>query len=103
MVKSLSDSDYELLTSSRFYLERRIDGEDDRIDGYFMECQGFERTQEAIELCQVTPQKWGKDSSAVGRVMRSKIPGNAKSSNLTLRRRGLIDAVGNIHLKCLHV
>jgi phage tail-like protein len=82
----VQEADHELLTSSRFYLELRIDGSDDRIDGYFMECQGFERTQEMIEFCQVTPQKWGKDSNAVGRVIRNKVPGNTKSSNLTLRR-----------------
>ena len=82
----MTSDDYELLTSSRFYLELRVDGSDDRIDGYFTECAGFERTQEVIEFCQVTPQKWGKDSNAVGRVIRNKMPGNSKSSNLILRR-----------------
>lgn len=80
------DKQYELLTSSRYYLEIRVDGSDDRIDGYFMECQGFERTQEAIEFCHVTPQKWGKDGNSVGRVARTKIPGNSHSGNLILRR-----------------
>lgn len=82
----MTDGQYEVLTSSRFYLELRVDGSDDRVDGFFMECQGFERTQEAIEFCQVSPQKWGKNSNAVGRVVRSKLPGNSKSSNLILRR-----------------
>ncbi|MBN4003336.1 phage tail protein [Nostoc sp. LPT] len=82
----MTDKQYELLTSSRYYLEIRVDGSDDRIDGYFMECQGFERTQEAIEFCQVTPQKWGKDGNSVGRVARTKIPGNSHSGNLILRR-----------------
>ncbi len=76
----------EVLTSSKFYLEIKVDGSDDRIDAYFMEAQGFERSQDVIELCEVTPQKWGKNGSAVGRVVRTKIPGNSKSSNLTLRR-----------------
>ena len=76
----------EVLTSSKFYLEIKVDGSDDRIDGYFMECLGFERSQDVIELCEVTPQKWGKNGSAVGRVVRTKMPGNSKSSNLTLRR-----------------
>ena len=77
---------FEVLTSARFYLELRLDGSDERIDGYFMECQGFERTQDTIEFCQVTPHKWGKDSNAVGQVVRRKMPGNSKSSNVTLRR-----------------
>ncbi len=76
----------EVLTSSKFYLEIKVDGSDDRIDGYFMECQGFERSQDVIEFCEVTPQKWGNNGSAVGRVVRTKLPGSAKSSNLTLRR-----------------
>ena len=76
----------EVLTSSKFYLEIKVDGSDDRIDGYFMECQGFERSQDIIEFCEVTPQKWGGNGSAVGRVIRTKMPGNSKSSNLTLRR-----------------
>ena len=64
----------EVLTSSKFYLEIKVDGSDDRIDGYFMECLGFERSQDVIELCEVTPQKWGKNGSAVGRVVGQKCP-----------------------------
>jgi len=82
----MADADYEVLTGSRFYLELRVDGGDDRIDGYFMECLGFKRTQEVVEFCQVTPQKWGKQGNSAGRVVRSKIPGNITSGNLTLKR-----------------
>ncbi|AKG20499.1 phage tail protein [Calothrix sp. 336/3] len=82
----MKDNDYEILTSSKFYLEIRVDGSDDRIDGYFMECSGFERSQDVVEFCQVTPQKWGKNASAVGRMMRTKMPGNSQSGNLNLRR-----------------
>jgi phage tail-like protein len=77
--------DYEILTTSRFYLELSLAGSQSLIDGYFMECQGFKRTQEAIEICEVTPQKWGSKDNKYGRVVRTKIPGLSKSSNLTLR------------------
>lgn len=53
------------------------------IDGYFMECQGFKRTQDVIEICEVTPQKWAKASQ--GYVLRTKIPGNSKSENIILK------------------
>jgi phage tail-like protein len=82
----MADNDYEVLSSSRFYLELRMDGSDDRVDGYFMECSGFQRKQDLIEFSHVTPQKWGKDSTAAGRVMRTKIPGNSSCSNLVLKR-----------------
>ncbi|MBE9062417.1 phage tail protein [cf. Phormidesmis sp. LEGE 11477] len=77
-------SDYEVLTTARFYLELKLQGSDDRIDGYFMECRGFAREQDVIEHCEVVPQKWGK-SAEKGRVVRTKMPGNSKSSNITLR------------------
>ncbi len=77
---------YEILTTSRFYLEISLNGSHDMIDGYFSECQGFKRSQEVIEVCEVTPQKWGSANAAKGRVNRTKIPGNMKSENITLRR-----------------
>lgn len=76
----------EILTSSRFYLEIKLDGSVEPVDAYFMECQGFKRTQEVIEVCEVTPQKWGKSGTTAGRVIRTKVPGNVKSNNLILRR-----------------
>jgi phage tail-like protein len=78
--------EYEVLTSSRFYLELKMDGSDDRIDGYFMECSGFQRSQQVIEFTHVTPQKWGKDGTTSGRVIKTKIPGNVTCSNITLKR-----------------
>lgn len=78
-------SDYELLTTSRFYLELKLRGSDDRIDGYFMECQGFQRQQDLIEHCEVVSQKWGSKPAERGRVLRTKMPGNSKSNNITLR------------------
>lgn len=77
---------YEVLSSARFYLELHVDGSDDRIDGYFMDCQGFKRTQEVAELCEVTSDVWGKNGTSKGRVVRTKVPGNVKSENIILRR-----------------
>lgn len=77
---------FELLTTARFYLELKLDGSQEPIDGYFMECQGFKRSQEMVEICEVTPQKWGKHNAKTGRVVRTKIPGNPKSENIILRR-----------------
>jgi len=74
----------EILASCRFYLELNLDGSSDAVDGVFMECKGFKHTQEIVEVCEVTPEKWGKASS--GRVRRMKVPGNVKVSNITLRR-----------------
>ena len=78
-------ADFEVLTNSRFYLELKLQGSNDLIDGYFIECQGFKRTQEAIEIAEVTAQKWGSKPAPRGRVIRTKLPGNAKSENITLR------------------
>ncbi|MDY6785663.1 MAG: phage tail protein [Cyanobacteriota bacterium] len=74
----------ERLTASRFYVELKLDGSQDNVDATFLECQGIERSQEAIEICEVTPQKWGKANS--GQVVRTKVPGNVKTNNITLRR-----------------
>lgn len=74
----------ELLINCRFYIELKLDGSQDPVDAYFMECKGFKRTQDIIEVCEVTPQQWGKAKS--GYVVRTKVPGNAKASNIVLRR-----------------
>ncbi len=77
---------YELLSSSRFYLEITLSGSHDEIDGYFMDCQGFKRSQEIISICEVIPQKWGSKDAKQGRVLRTKLPGNMKSENIILKR-----------------
>jgi phage tail-like protein len=74
----------EILTNSKFYLELKLDGSQEPIDGYFMECQGFKNNFDVIEIAEVTPQTWGKAKS--GLVVRTKLPGNLKTSNLVLRR-----------------
>ncbi len=74
----------ELLTNSRFYLELSLDGSKDAVDGIFKECKGFKTTQDVIEACEVTPQKWGQASR--GAVVRTKIPGNVKYTNIVLSR-----------------
>jgi phage tail-like protein len=75
---------FEILTAHRFYLELKLDSSSEPVDGVFLECQGFKRTQDAIEICEVTSNKWGQAKK--GLVVRTKIPGNVKSGNLTLRR-----------------
>lgn len=75
----------EILTASRFYLGLTLNGQKEP-DCFFLECQGFKRTQDAIEACEVTSQTWGAGGKAKGMVVRTKLPGNVKSGNLTLRR-----------------
>ncbi|MEL6165552.1 MAG: phage tail protein [Cyanobacteria bacterium J06628_3] len=74
----------EILTNSRFYIELSLDGSENPVDAYFTECKGFKHTQEVIEVCEVTPQRWGKAKH--GQVVRTKVPGNIKTNNITLRR-----------------
>lgn len=80
------EAQIEFLTNSRFYVEITLQGSLEKIDGYFMECSGLSRSQEAIEIAEVTPQIWGKSGSTKGRVVRTKIPGNVKSENITLKQ-----------------
>ncbi len=79
----------EILTASRFYLELSLDGSNQSVDGIFMDCKGFKCSQEVIEVCEVTPNKWGKADK--GMVRRTKIPGNIKTSNIVLTR-GMISS-----------
>jgi phage tail-like protein len=74
----------EILTNCRFYLELKLDNANEAVDAYFMECKGFKRTQDVIEVCEVTSQRWGKATQ--GNVVRTKVPGNVKSNNLVLKR-----------------
>lgn len=74
----------EFLTNNSFFLELVLDGSTERVDGTFLECQGFQCTQDVIEICEVTANKWG--SAQKGQVVRTKIPGNVNSGNLTLCR-----------------
>lgn len=76
----------EILTSARFYLEIKLDGSTDSVDGIFMDCSGFQSSQDIIEISEVTPQLWGKNGDAKGRVVRTKLPGNSTYTNVTLRR-----------------
>jgi phage tail-like protein len=82
----LTQPKYEILTNSKYYLEITLSGSQEGIDGYFMECQGFKRSQEVISICEVVPQKWGSQDAKVGRVQRTKLPGNTKSENIILKR-----------------
>jgi phage tail-like protein len=76
----------EVLTNSRFYLELKLDGSSDAVDGYFMECSGFKATQEVIKIAEVTPQKWGQHGKATGRLVSTHIPGELNYEQVTLRR-----------------
>ncbi len=72
----------EYLTAHCFYLELSLDGSSG--DAYFLECKGFSATQQVAEICEVTPNKWGKATK--GQVVRTKLPGNTKYDNIVLRR-----------------
>ena len=74
----------EYLPSYRFILQLNIDGNNQREDVTFQECIGLELAQDLISIYEVTPQKWA--IANVGRVVRTKIPGNIKVENLIFRR-----------------
>ena len=74
----------ERLLNSQFYVEIKLDGSDDVVDGTFLDCQGLTASQEVVEFAEVTPEKWGK--ARYGHVVHTKIPGNTKANNLVLRR-----------------
>lgn len=74
----------EILTTSRFYVELKLDGSQDPVDAYFKECKGFKYSQELIEIPEVAPLAWG--AAKQGRVVITKMPGNIKLSNFTLVR-----------------
>jgi phage tail-like protein len=76
----------EILTNSRFYLELLLEDSNDYIDGSFMDCSGFQQTQEVIEIREVTPQLWGKKGNSKGRIVQTKMPGNSSCTNITLKR-----------------
>ncbi|MBD2449752.1 phage tail protein [Nostoc sp. FACHB-152] len=81
----MTNKNFAWLTSCSFYIELSLDNSNDKIDGIFMNCQGLQRSQEVIQICEVTPQKWGIKESK-GRITRTKIPGNDNSNNIILRR-----------------
>ncbi|MCY7367875.1 MAG: phage tail protein [Chamaesiphon sp.] len=70
----------EILTASRFYLSLSLDGTASA-DCYFLECRGFQQTQAPIEICEVTKVGGGSGQQIVS----TKLPGNVKSGNITLR------------------
>lgn len=82
----------EILTNCRFYLELTLDKKIapdkkpvlEGADAYFMECRGFKTTQDIVEFCEVTAQKWAQAKH--GNVVRTKVPGNVKTNNIVLKR-----------------
>lgn len=74
----------EYLPSYRFMLQMDIDGGNSRESLTFRECIGLELAQDLISIYEVTPQQWA--IANLGRVVRTKIPGNIKVENLIFRR-----------------
>ncbi|VEP14162.1 Phage tail protein [Hyella patelloides LEGE 07179] len=72
------------LMAGGFSIDLQLDGSNDRIDGIFKGCDGFDFTQEVIEFREVTNERWGKATKGRSRVI--KIPGNVAGGNITLRR-----------------
>lgn len=77
------------IPTSQFGVELNLEGSNGT-DGYFMECLGINYTQNVIEFCEVTSNKWARADK--GKVVRTKLPGNSNSGHLTLRR-GLIQSM----------
>ena len=73
----------EILTQSRFYVELKLKGSKE-IDAFFMECKGFKYSQDLIEFAEVFPQKI--NGKTIGEVIPTKIPGNYKVDNISLKR-----------------
>ncbi len=80
----------EILATSRFYVELNFPGSQ-LADGIFKECKNVQFSQDVIEICEVTPQKWGKASK--GRIIRTKIPGNYQINNLIFRRGMMANSI----------
>lgn len=57
-----------------------------KVDAIFLGCGGFNYTQDVIEICEVTPNFWGKENKFEGRIANTKLPGNIKYDNLLLLR-----------------
>lgn len=77
------------LPASRFGVALELAGSNST-DGYFLDCSGINYAQDVIDFCEVTSNQWGNADK--GQVVRTKLPGNAKSGHLTLRR-GLIKSM----------
>lgn len=73
----------EVLTNARFYVELTLAGST-TADAYFMECKGLKYSQDVVEACEVTPDRWGQ--ARHGRIIRTKLPSTYKVSNITLKR-----------------
>ncbi len=71
-------------TGANFSVGLKLDGSSDFVDAIFLECQGFNYSQDVIEFSEVTSGRWGKASK--GKFVQTKLPSHAKSGNLTLLR-----------------
>ncbi|MEH2445570.1 MAG: phage tail protein [Nostoc sp.] len=77
-------SEATVLMKAGFSITLQLDGSNDRLDGTFKECDGFDFTQEVIQFREVTSERWGNANK--GRSRLTKLPGNAVGGNLILRR-----------------
>lgn len=74
----------DLILAQNFHIDLQLHGSQG-VDAIFSECKSLISTSDVIEICEVTPNKWGCHDSK-GRVVRTKLPGNTNYSSLTLRR-----------------
>lgn len=74
----------ELLAASQFYMELSLDGSAGVSDAVFLECQGFQKTQNPIEIVEVTANRGGQ--SKQGQLLTTKLPGRMTVDNIVLRR-----------------
>lgn len=74
-----------VLMACRFAITLQLPDSKDSIDGVFMECDGFDYTQEVIQFREVTSELWGKNK-VKGLSRLTKLPGNASGGNIILRR-----------------
>ncbi|MEL7224369.1 MAG: hypothetical protein AAGL17_05790, partial [Cyanobacteria bacterium J06576_12] len=85
----------EILTQARFYLELNLEGSVDTIDGYFLECGGFSRSQAVIEVSEVTPQVWGAQGRSRGHIVQSKITINIRACSAYFTTNNNLNACTN--------
>lgn len=85
-MSQLPDFPAELLVSNRFYfqLEIKLSGGNEQVDAVFLECQRLQRTQNPIEIVEVSFGTWAKAQH--GQLTTTKIPGRATTDNIVLKR-----------------
>ncbi len=75
---------HNLVLAQNFDIELQLNGSQG-VDATFSECKSLISISNVIEICEVTPNKWGIHENN-GLVLRTKLPGNVNYPNLILRR-----------------